>query len=185
MPADVEKRRFTVDEYQRMGVAGILTGRDRVELIEGDVVAMTPIGPAHAAAVDRVAHALMRNAGPRAVVRVQGPIRLDGFTEPQPDVALLRAREDGYRTRHPEPADVLLVVEIAETSLRYDREVKASLYARHAIVEYWLLDLAGDTLSRHTQPEDGTYRDIRVLERGATVSVQFMAGCTMPVGELL
>ena len=164
MPSGIEKRRFTVDEYYAMARAGILSERDRVELIDGEIVTMTPIGPVHAAAVARATHALMRSAGERAIVWVQNPIRLDAFSEPQPDLVLLRPREDFYRAAHPGPADVLLVIEIADSSLRYDRDVKASLYARHGIVEYWLVDLAASTVtsySRRKARRTGPLRSMR------------------------
>jgi Uma2 family endonuclease len=129
MQADAVKRRFTVDEYYAMARAGILSSDDRVELIEGEILTMTPIGPAHAVAVDRAAHSLMLEVQERAVVRVRGPIRLDDHSEPEPDISLFWPPAESYRHGHPRPADVLLVIEIADSSLRYDRDVKSALYA--------------------------------------------------------
>jgi len=183
--ADAEKRRFTTDEYYAMGRAGIFTERDRVELIDGEILEMTPIGPAHAAAVDRAADVLMRNVRPHAIVRVQGPIRLDTLSEPQPDITLLRPPADSYRHSHPQPADVLLVVEISDSSLRYDRDVKASLYARHAIVEYWLVDLASGTVNCYTSPHAERYSEVAVRTRGAFVAPTTLPDCVISVDALL
>ena len=135
MRGGIEKRRFTADEYYAMARAGILSKSDRVELIDGEIVTMTPIGLAHAAAVNRANRALVRAAGDQAIVSPQNPIRLNAFNEPQPDLVLLRPRKDFYRSTHAQRADILLVIEIADSSLRYDRDVKVSLYARHGIVE--------------------------------------------------
>lgn len=136
------KRRFTVREYYRMAQAGILTKDDRVELLEGEIVEMAPIGPRYAGAVDRLTELFVRNFAGAALTRVQNPIHLDEHTEPQPDLALLRPRADFYTTGHPTPEDILLVVEIAETSADVDRDVKMPLYARSGIPEAWLVDLA-------------------------------------------
>ena len=114
----ISRKRFRADEYQRMGQVGILSEDDRVELIDGEVVAMTPIGARHAACVDSVTRAMVIAAGDTAIVRVQSPVRLNLFTEPEPDVVLLRPRADFYAPRHPGPADVLLIVEIADSRSR-------------------------------------------------------------------
>jgi len=124
MAAPLVRHRFTVEEYHRMGQAGILSEDDRVELIEGEIVEMAPVGSRHAACVKRLNALLSRRAGGRALVSVQDPIRLGEHSEPQPDLALLKPREDFYAAAHPGPEDVLLVIEVAETSLEYDREVK-------------------------------------------------------------
>ena len=178
-------KRFTADEYQRMGQAGIFAEDDRVELIDGEIYAMTPIGPAHAAAVNRTIAALMRAMGNHAIVSPQNPVRLDFFNEPQPDLVLLRPREDFYRSALPQPADVLLVIEIADSSLRYDRDVKAPLYARHGIVEYWLVDLASSTVTSYSSPEGATYRSVAVHARGDWLSPAALIDCRLAVEDLL
>src|SRR5262245_20137058 len=119
------KRRFTVDEYYRMAEVGILSARDRVELIDGEIVVMTPVGARHAACVTSATYALIPAAGDGAIVRCQAPVRLDVYYEPEPDLALLRPRDDFYTSRHARPGDVLLIIEIADSSIGYDREVKA------------------------------------------------------------
>jgi Uma2 family endonuclease len=184
MAADVEKRRFSVDEYYAMARAGILSVNDRVELIDGEILAMTPVGPVHATVVDRVGRMLMRGVGEQALVRVQNPIRLDAFTEPQPDVALLRLPDDPYIATHPQPADILLVVEVADSSLGYDRDVKASLYARAAIAEYWLVDPAATIVTCYASPETGTYREVVVRGRGQSIAPTALPDCTIRVDDL-
>jgi Uma2 family endonuclease len=185
MPSGIEKRRFTADEYYAMARAGILSERDRVELIDGEILAMTPIGPAHAAAVARATHALMRSVAGRAIVWTQNPIRVDAFSEPQPDLALLRPRDDFYRTAHPGPADILLVIEIADTSLSYDRQIKAPLYARHGLAEYWLMDVAAGTVTSYASPEGAAYRAIAVHARGEILAPIALPDCTLTVDDLL
>jgi Uma2 family endonuclease len=185
MPTGVDKRRFTADEYQAMGRAGILRNTDRVELIEGEILEMAPIGPSHASAVDRAADALTARVRPHAIVRVQSPIRLGDFSEPQPDLVLLRRRDDFYRDAHPQPRDILLVIEIAASSLPYDRDLKASLYARHDIVEYWLADMDSGVLTCYRSPEGGIYRDVEVRARGESIALQALPGCAISVNDLL
>jgi Uma2 family endonuclease len=185
MAVDVERRRFSADEYQRMGDAGIFSDTDRVELIDGEILTMSPIGPRHCAVVDRVTRIMVLAAGTSAIVRIQGSIRLNGFTQPEPDVVLLRPRDDFYRAGHPQPADILLVLEIAEASLRYDRDVKAALYARAGIVEYWLADQVNGVVICHTEPRHGVYREVTTYERGQSLSPRGLSDCTVAVDDLL
>ena len=124
-----------------MGQAGILGEDDRLELLEGEIVEMAPIGSRHQSVVDRLTRLFSNRVGDAAVVRVQGPVRLGDDSEPQPDLLLLRRRADFYATAHPGPEDVLLLVEVPDTSTEYDREVKLPLYARHGIAEVWLVGL--------------------------------------------
>ena len=135
MAGAVIKKRFTADEYQRMGQVGILSDRDRVELIDGEVVAMTPIGPRHNACVNHATRALVRAAGDDAIVQSQGSVRLDPYHEPEPDLVLLRPRTDFYASRLPGPDDIFLIIEIADSSIEYDRDVKARVYAAAGITE--------------------------------------------------
>ena len=134
MAKPLAARRFTVDVYHRMGHAGVFHHDDRVELIDGQVVEMSPIGPRHAACVDRRTRRLSEQVGERAVLRVQSPVVLGRHAAPQPDVALLRPPIERYADAHPEPPDILLVIEVADTSSDYDRAVKLALYARYASV---------------------------------------------------
>ncbi len=145
MTARLLKRLFTIEEYHKMAQAGILTEDDRAELIEGEIVEMAPIGSRHAACVARLT-ALLSRVQDRAILWVQNPIRLGEHSEPQPDVALLSLRPDFYAQAHPGPQDVLLLVEVAETSPGDDREVKLFLYARAAISEVQPLSYTGNAL---------------------------------------
>jgi Uma2 family endonuclease len=170
MEAQVEcaRRLFTVDEYMRMGEVGILGEDERVELIRGEILTMAPIGTRHAAFVDRFTRLLVTALGERAWVRVQGPVRLFSDTMPEPDLAVLRPRD--YRDAHPAPADVLLVIEVAETSLAYDRGRKAALYAEAGIPEYWVADAVGEAIEVRGDPHGQHYRRSARLTGRASVS---------------
>ena len=185
MAPPLTRRRFTVDEYHRMAEAGILGEDDRVELLDGEVVEMTPIGPRHAGGVNRLNRIFTARLGERAVVCVQNPIVLGRHWEPQPDLVLLRPRDDFYTGAHPRPGDVLLTVEIAETSLEGDRRVKVPAYARSGVPEAWLLDLPGDRLEAHRDPGPEGYRDVRALARGERVAPEALPDLELSVDELL
>ena len=185
MPVEVTRRRFTADDYQRMGQAGILSEDDRVELIDGEVVAMTPIGPRHNAAVNRANRALVTGVGEQAIVQVQGSVRLGRYHEPQPDLVLLRPQADFYASRLPGPEDILLIVEIAESSIEFDRQVKARLYAESGIREYWLADLNVNLLFCYSIPQNGAYRDLTQRHRGQAIAPMMLPECTIPVDVLL
>ena len=179
------KRKFTADEYQRMGETGILCPDDRVELIDGEVVVMTPIGPRHNACVSGANQALVRAAGDAAIVLPQGSVRLDLHNEPQPDLVLLKPRADFYASRHAGPADILLVVEIAASSIAYDREVKARIYADFGVPEYWLADLNTNVVSRYTSPEDGGFLTVEQYRRGDSIAPGLLPACIVSVNALL
>jgi Uma2 family endonuclease len=161
----LQRHRLNVDEYHRMGRAGILPEDSRVELINGEIIDMAPIGSRHAGSVSQLNALLERATGDAAIVWVQNPIALSDHTEPQPDLALLRPREDFYKTAHPGPGDVLLVIEVADTTLAYDRDIKLPLYARASIPEAWLVDLAARTLTRcHEAGPDGYHRSEAITD---------------------
>jgi Uma2 family endonuclease len=154
----VTRHRFTVHDYHRMGEAGILGEDDRVELIDGDIITMAPIGQNHAGTVNALAAALFAAFAGKAIVSVQNPVRLDDGSEPQPDFAVLRLRDDFYRSGEPPgPADVLLLIEVADSSLRFDRAVKVPLYARAGIPEVWIVDLQRRVVEVHRAPQGGKY----------------------------
>ncbi len=185
MSMQLLKRRFTVDEYHRMAEAGILSEDDRVELIDGEIVEMVPIGSRHAACVDRLNRIFSELLERRAIVRVQNPIRLGRHSEPQPDIALLRPRADFYASAHPGPADVLLVVEVADTSSDIDREVKLSLYARAGVLEAWLVDLSKEIIEVHRNPSPDKYGSIQQVTRLQTLSPQAFPDAGLPVDRVL
>jgi Uma2 family endonuclease len=158
--------RLTVDEYYRMAEVGLLPPDARVELIEGEIIDMAPIGSRHAAAVDLLAKRFIRAVDESAIVRIQGPVRLSPHSEPQPDLALLKRQPHRYATSHPTAADVLLIVEVSDTTLRFDREVKAKLYARHGIPELWIVDLDSRQLHLFRAPRLGEYADQTTVGAG-------------------
>lgn len=185
MAVPVTRRSFSVDEFHRMAAAGIFSEDDRVELLDGEVVLMTPIGSRHAACVNRLNHWFVRAVGGRAIVAVQNPVRLGDHSEPQPDVVLLKPRADFYATAHPGPEDVLLVVEVSESSSAVDREVKAPLYGRHGVAELWLVDLAAGHLEVCRAPTPAGYQETRVYRRGEAVAPQALPDLAMAVAEIL
>lgn len=185
MAMPLAAHRFTVDEYHRMGQAGVFHEDDRVELIDGQVVEMSPIGPRHAACVDRLNRRLSERVGDRAIVRVQNPIVLGRHAAPQPDVALLRPPFERYAEAHPEAPDILLVVEVADTSADYDRSVKIPLYARAGIAEAWLVNLPAAVVEVFQEPRDGRFADIRTARRGDTLTPVRLAGVTLRVDDIL
>lgn len=179
-------RRFTVAEYHRMGETGILDEDDRVELLDGEIVEMTPIGPRHASVVDRTTRLFSRLVGERAMIRIQNPIDLAVLSsEPQPDVALLTPRVDFYATAHPRPEDVLLVVEVMDASAERDRRLKLPLYARAVIREVWLVDLGAERLEVHRQPEPDGYRQVHLLRRGESATIEALPDLAIRVDEIL
>ena len=180
-----ERRRFTVEEYHRMADSGILTEDDRVELIDGEVIEMAPIGSAHAAHVRHLDRLLHERLEDQAIVSVQNPLRLGDRSEPEPDIALLEPRDDAYLNAHPTAADVYLVVEVAETSLEYDRETKLPLYAAHGVPVVWLVDLRAGRVELCDQPADGEYRRIRRPTGDEELAVPPAEGVTLTPDELL
>jgi Uma2 family endonuclease len=163
-----ERRRFTIKEYEKMVETGILVRDDRVELIDGEIIEMSPMGDPHVGCVINLNHLLVRGVGERARVQVQGPVRIPPRSVPEPDVAILRPRS--YRREGATPADVLLVIEVADTSLLYDRTVKLRLYARAGILEYWLVDANAETIDVYRSPSGDGYAEHRQLTRGNTVA---------------
>ena len=166
--ADVlTQHKLDVDDYYRMAGAGILGEDDRVELIDGRIIDMAPIGQGHVASVNGLTRALVIGCGEKAIVSVQNPARLDRLNVPRPDFAVFRPRADFYAAGEPPgPADVLLLVEVADSSLRYDRTVKLPLYARAGIAEVWIVDLKRRVLHAHRRPTDGEYAEITTHHPG-------------------
>lgn len=177
--------RFTVAEYHRMAEAGILNEDSRVELIRGQIVDMAPISTPHFGMVNRLTRLLSAILAGRAVISVQNPVRLDDGSEPQPDVAVLRFREDDYETVRPGPADVLLLIEVADSSLKEDREEKAPLYAESGIGEHWIVNLIDRVVEVHRRPEGGRYAQVRRVGPGNTLDVAALPDVALPAADLL
>ena len=180
----IPKHRLTVDEYYRMAEVGLLARDARVELIDGEVIDLAPIGSRHAAVVDALTNLLPAAVGQRAIVAVQRPVRLDRRSEPQPDIALLKPRASYYAAAHPGPSDALLLIEVSDTSLRFDREIKLPLYARFAIPEVWLVDLGGRQLQRARAPVDGQYTDVSYLA-GGIIEIDQLPGAPIDLSFML
>jgi Uma2 family endonuclease len=185
MSAQPERHLFTVDEYERMGMVGLFGEDDRVELIEGEIVGMAPIGSRHAACVARLTRLFSAAVGNRALVWIQNPIRLGTRSEPQPDVALLVPRADFYARGYPGAADILLVVEVADTSAAWDREGKARLYAAGGVGEAWVVDLAEGCVHVFTGPGPGGYADARQAVAGDSLTPGGLDGVTVAVNDIL
>jgi Uma2 family endonuclease len=181
----IKRKLFTVHDYHRMGDAGILRAEDRVELIYGEIVAMSPIGNPHNAAVDRATRAFVHATGDNAIVRVQGSVRLNLYNEPEPDVVLLKPQEDFYAKSGAGPADVLLIVEMADSSLKYDRKVKARLYADMGIAEYWVADLNARCIFAYSDRQSKSYRLIQQFRPGDIIAPELLPECKIPVDSLL
>ena len=166
------RHRLNVDEYHRMAEAGIFGEGDRIELIDGDLIDMAPIGQGHAAIVCGLNEALFLACAGRAIVWPQNPIRLDRSSEPQPDLAVLRRRADFYATgERPGPADVLILVEVADSSLRFDQTVKSPLYSRAGIAELWTVDLQRRVLDAYRKPDGDAYGEMTTHQPGDQVSL--------------
>lgn len=183
--SDLPRRhRLTVSDYYRMAEVGILGPEARVELIDGEIIDMAPPGSLHASTVHRLNRILIRAAGDAAMVLVQNPVRLSEYSEPQPDLALLEERKDFYSRQHPGPDDVYLVIEVADASLHFDRDVKVALYAAHGIPEMWLVDLRDRRLVRHRNPQQGVYTTVDEPDLGVPLEISALPGVAVEL-ELL
>jgi Uma2 family endonuclease len=177
-------RRFTVDEYYRMAEVGILTENDRVELIEGEIIQMSPIGSRHNGCVAALDDLLSPLRG-RANIFIQGPLRISDRTEPVPDVIVTRYRRDHYRGDHPTPTDTLLVVEVADSSLAWDKRTKVPMYAREGVPEMWLIDLPHELVTVHREPASDGYQLIQSFRRGEAISPLAFPDLTIAITDIL
>jgi Uma2 family endonuclease len=185
MSVQIERRWFSVDEYDRMIEAGIFTEDDRIELIDGEVVKMSPVGNSHAACVKRSTAIFYQQVAQQVVISVQDPIQLDDYSKPQPDIALLKPRKDFYAQSPPTPADVLLLVEVADSSVAYDRGVKIPLYARAGISEVWLVDLPREVIEVYAQPANSVYQSVYEARRGDRLTLASLPKFELRVDDLL
>ena len=183
--AEPTRRRISVYEYHAMGEAGILGMDERVELIDGEIITMSPIGPEHGASVDAGTYFLVSLIGNRAIVRVQGNVRLDEYNEPEPDFTVLKWRDDFYRHQLPGPDDVLLIIEVSDSSLSYDRNRKLALYARFGIPEVWIANIPARVVEVYRDPVDGEYTITRVYQPGEMVSPLAFEDVEMSVSRFI
>jgi Uma2 family endonuclease len=185
MSRQLAKRWISVDEYEHMGKAGVFTPDERLELLEGEIYEMSPIGSPHAACVKYLNALLNRLFSGKMIVCIQDPIRLDDFSEPQPDIALVRWRDDFYKSSHPTPADVLLVIKVADSTVESDRSYKMPLYAKAGIPEVWLVNLADETIELYAEPDDGVYRISKNFKRGEEAQAHAVADLRVNVADIL
>jgi Uma2 family endonuclease len=183
MSAEISRKHFSVDEYYRMAEVGILAFDKKFELIEGEVIQVSPIGARHAARVDRINKLFNRQLN-EEIVRVQNPVRLGNHSEPEPDVSILKPRKDFYEESHPTPEDVLLIIEITDTSGVYDRNVKIPMYARAGITEVWIMDVQNGFIEVHKDPINGTYQEKLIFREGQYITPQSLPHVTISVDSL-
>ncbi|NEO85330.1 MAG: Uma2 family endonuclease [Spirulina sp. SIO3F2] len=185
MTVQILRKKFTVGQYHQMIESEILTDRDRVELLQGEIVEMSPVGFKHAACVDRLNDLLARGLGDRAIVRVQSPIQLSNDSEPQPDIAILRRRDDFYGQGHPQPPDIFTLIEVSDTTVKYDREKKLPLYAQDGIPEVWIVDLTTQIVERYTAPSQSGYQQTQTLTRQQSINLQAFPDIILSIVQIL
>ncbi|MGB0563476.1 MAG: Uma2 family endonuclease [Spirulinaceae cyanobacterium] len=185
MIVQLRHKKFTVGQYHHMIESGILTERDRVELLQGEIIEMPPIGAKHAACVDRLADLLFGALTGQAIVRVQSPIQLSHHSEPEPDLAILRRRDDFYAAGHPQVSDIFAVIEVADTTIEFDRRVKLPLYAQDGIPEVWLVDLNASVVELYRQPSQGEYQQVQVFSQQQSLTLQSFSALQFSVAQIL
>jgi Uma2 family endonuclease len=176
---------LTVDDYHRLTEVGVFSQDDGVELIDGDVFLLSPLCCRHAACVRRLDDRLRERVARRAIVSVQSPIRIDDYSEPEPDLALLRTRPDYYAAGHPGARDVLLLVEVMDNTADYDRGVKLALYARSGVAEVWLVDLRSERIEAHRRPQGNFYSEVQIVPRGQLLALQSFPDVKLGVDAIL
>lgn len=181
----LRRHRLSVDDFHRMAEAGILGPDDRVELIEGELIDMAPLGALHGGVTVKLGTLLQRRVGDAALVSIQGPLKLGPASQLNPDAMLLRPRANFYVDRLPEPADVLLLIEVSDTTLAYDRERKVPLYARHGVAEVWLIDLESNAVEVYRMPGPDGYGAVSRHGPGETIAPAAFPGIALAVADLL
>ena len=184
-PQTPEPRKFTVAEYYRMAEVGILGPEERVQLIEGEIIVMPPIGHGHAGKLMRSSHLFHGLAGGQFLVQTQNPLHLDDGSEPEPDVMLLRPRADYYETAHPTPADLFLAIEVSDSTLEYDRNHKAQIYGRAGVAQTLVLNLPEDCIENFTEPGPQGYGRHTIHRRGDKIRLIALPDLELAVEDLL
>ena len=179
------RRQITVEEYHRMGEAGIFRDNERLELIDGEIVKMTPIGSRHAHCVNRMTEFLITHLGSRAMVSIQNPVCLGKYSEPQPDIAIIKRSEREYITRHPGVSDVYLIIEFAESSIDFDHDVKLPIYAKAGIHEVWIVDLVSECVEIYQEPTSAGYKQMNTKKTSDTFSPSSFSDITVTVNRVL
>jgi Uma2 family endonuclease len=181
----VRPKRFRVDEFRKMTEAGILPEESGWEIIDGYLIDKMTIGSRHASIVNKLTRILISMLGERAIVSIQNPIHIDEYNEPEPDIALLGPREDFYESSLPTAAETFLVVEVSDSTLGFDREIKLNLYAEAGITEVWLVNLVDDTIEQYSSPENGRYGSMTTVKRGTNINSLSVDGLSLGVSEIL
>ena len=177
-------RQITVTEYHQMAEMGIFHPEERLELISGQIIKMAARGTAHEAAITRTQRILNQRLGNKVLIRTQSPIKLDDYSEPEPDIAVVKTNVLDYEDHHPQPSEVFLVIEIADSSLKYDREVKTLAYAKSGIIDYWILDINGRKLYVYRLPNSEGYQSESILAENLTISPLAFPECKIMIKEL-
>lgn len=185
MRAEITKKLFTVEEYDRMAEVGILDPDARLELIEGEIVEMSPVGVRHVMCVNRATNLFAKRLGDLAIVSVQNPVQLSDYTEPQPDIVLLKPREDFYEEKKISWEDAILVIEVSDTTIRRDRDVKLPLYAKAGVLELWIEDLRRNTIFVYREPGPKTYATALTFQRGDSISIAAFPDIAFKVSDLI
>jgi len=185
MSSQITRKLFTIDDCYKMAEVGILPPDERTELINGEILVMPPPGPRHGFVVDNLNETFVNRLQGKAVVRVQGGVVLHKFAAPMPDIVLLKPKGKAYLEKNPDASDILLLVEVADSSLEQDTTVRLQLYAIMSIPEYWVADLRNNRLLVHSIPVGEAYQSVRVLYRGETVAPSLLPGCVIPVDLLV
>lgn len=181
----VDIRRLTVAEYHQMGELGILDPNEPVELIEGQIIKKQIKVKAHSAAVSRVDNLMRNRLVNRVLVRLQDPVHLNDYSEPEPDIALVKPDSLFYEDHHPQPSEIYLIIEVADTTLKRDRDFKATVYAQAGIADYWILDIANRQLHIFREPKDNQYQSEKILTDDATISILAFPDVEISVAEIL
>jgi Uma2 family endonuclease len=182
---EIKRKLFSVAEYHKMIEAGVFHEDDRLELLGGEIVAMSPIGSRHAACANRLNRLFTKRLGDQAIVAVQNPVEISEESAPQPDLSLLKPRTDFYSAAHPKPSDIYLLVEIADTTAIYDRRVKLPFYARASIPEVWLIDLETQKIEVYREPSAQGYRQTEIVEREQSLKIHAFSDVELKVTEIL
>ena len=184
MAVSVEKRLLTVEEYNEMGRVGILGPSDKVELIHGEIIKMSPIGSKHANTVNKLNEVLRNFISKKVIISIQNPVVLDEINEPQPDISILMYREDFYGKILPTSKDIYALIEVSGTSIAYDKEVKTNLYAKAGIPEYWIIDIENDQLEIYSNAEKDRYKDSQIFMKEDEL-VSYLINDKVKVEDLL
>jgi Uma2 family endonuclease len=181
----VDIRRLTVEEYHRMGDLGILDPNEPVELIEGQVIQKPMKGTRHTSTVRRIENLLRNRLGERVFVISQDPVQLNDYSEPEPDIALVRPDPLYYEYHHPTPREIYLIIEVADSTLKRDREFKATVYAQAGIMDYWVLDISDRQLYVLREPQENAYQREEILKGNDTISILAFPDVTITIAEML